>query len=246
MKFALVMLVSLAMVSCAKEAETFGAAAKFGAMEGKFVLEETAADGADVTDPTPNLVVNQANGGIAEVFVYLRTPPPEIDPAFRTSREKEVVIESRGGRFVPRAAVVRTDQETRWINSDRAGFLLQVYALANSNPLLNVAGNDQVGGTFKLAKAETIPIEVQADCSHEHRGQSMHLLVVDHPYAAVTDADGRFRIEGLPPGEHFFRVWHQNRGWLEKDWKVTVTAGETTQTGVTKIAGARLSPDRPR
>jgi hypothetical protein len=40
------------------------------------------------------------------------------------------------------------------------------------------------------------------------------LLIVDHPYAAVTDEDGRFEIPQLPAGEHRFRLWHERPGGL--------------------------------
>jgi tetratricopeptide (TPR) repeat protein len=35
-----------------------------------------------------------------------------------------------------------------------------------------------------------------------------HVLVARHPFHAVTGPDGRFRIEGAPPGEHRVQVWH--------------------------------------
>lgn len=33
--------------------------------------------------------------------------------------------------------------------------------------------------------------------------------VLDHPFFAVTGADGRYGIRGLPPGRYTLEVWHE-------------------------------------
>jgi hypothetical protein len=40
----------------------------------------------------------------------------------------------------------------------------------------------------------------QLSCQH-HAGERSTLVVVDHPYAARTDAEGRFALRGVPPGD---------------------------------------------
>jgi hypothetical protein len=37
------------------------------------------------------------------------------------------------------------------------------------------------------------------------------ILVVRHPYYAVTDESGRFELTGVPPGEYEIIAWHE--GW---------------------------------
>ena len=62
-----------------------------------------------------------------------------------------------------------------------------------------------------------------------------YLMVCDHPYFAVTDANGRFEIPNVPAGvELEFRVWHERAGYL-KDVTVngeakTWSRGKFTQT----------------
>jgi len=49
---------------------------------------------------------------------------------------------------------------------------------------------------------------------HEHmRGL---ILVLDTPYWAVTDPDGRYRLPGLPPGAHTLKVWLDSRTTLTR------------------------------
>jgi hypothetical protein len=56
-------------------------------------------------------------------------------------------------------------------------------------------------------------------------------MVVDHPYAAVTNDKGEFEIGELPDGTHAFRVWHEKSGYLEKKLEVTVKGGKVTDLG---------------
>jgi hypothetical protein len=37
------------------------------------------------------------------------------------------------------------------------------------------------------------------------------MMVVSHPYYAVTDEDGNFRLTNVPPGEYQIEAWHE--GW---------------------------------
>ena len=42
------------------------------------------------------------------------------------------------------------------------------------------------------------------------------MMVCEHPYFAVTDATGAFRIANLPAGVALeFRVWHEKAGYIQ-------------------------------
>ena len=36
-----------------------------------------------------------------------------------------------------------------------------------------------------------------------------YIVVVEHPYYALTKADGSFVLENVPPGQHKLRMWHE-------------------------------------
>lgn len=38
---------------------------------------------------------------------------------------------------------------------------------------------------------------------------SAFILVFSHPYFATTDADDRYRIDGIPPGTYTVAAWHE-------------------------------------
>jgi hypothetical protein len=50
---------------------------------------------------------------------------------------------------------------------------------------------------------------VALSCEAGHPWMSAYVLVADHPYTAVTDADGRFAIEHVPAGTYRIRMWHE-------------------------------------
>lgn len=227
----------------------------FGAIEGQFVLDgaapslpliakkgdpavKDAAVCAKEDLPDESLVVNPDNKGIANIFVYLRKAPKSIDPSLKASKTPEVVFDNKGCRYIPRAAVARTDQMVRFISSDAVAHNIHTYTLGNPQQNFILQANDMKGTAIAMKATETLPMPVKCDIHPWMRGS---LIVVDHPYAAVTDADGKFKMEGLPEGEHSFRVWHENPGYVEREWKVKVVAGKTTTVPAVKVPVAKLS-----
>ena len=43
---------------------------------------------------------------------------------------------------------------------------------------------------------------------------------------------GRFEINGLPPGEHEFRFWHERAGYLESELTVSIQRNEDTEVNL--------------
>jgi hypothetical protein len=39
-----------------------------------------------------------------------------------------------------------------------------------------------------------------------------YLGVFDHPYFALSDQDGAFRLPNVPPGEYTIAAWHERFG----------------------------------
>jgi hypothetical protein len=40
--------------------------------------------------------------------------------------------------------------------------------------------------------------------------------VVEHPFFAVTGADGSFSMQGVPPGQYTLAAWHEKLGTREQ------------------------------
>ena len=87
--------------------------------------------------------------------------------------------------------------------------------------------NDTVGATLIYKQAEQEPISVVCDI---HAWMRAYHLPIDHPFAALSAADGTFEIKDLPAGKHEFKVWHEAGGLLEKSLVVMVKPGDNELT----------------
>ena len=222
------------------------AAEEFGDITGEFITEGFVpilppliqeVGPPPVVIPDERYVVDKKTGGVANVFIYLRKAPAAPPPELARSAAPEVKITIEDRQFVPHAVVVRTDQKLRFVNKWPRAHAVHTFTLANPQSLLlDEFGKD--GVAIELPRPEGLPLPVRCDI---HPWMRANMLVVDHPYAAVTDREGKFTIKRLPAGEHSFRVWHESVGYLEREWKVNVVAGRTTAVPPVKIPATKLS-----
>jgi hypothetical protein len=167
------------------------------------------------------IMVNSANGGLANVVVYLFTKPAKIHPDYEKVAKEDVVIDNENCRFAPHVATMRTTQKLVVGNKDpgighntKADFFQNPAAAFN----VTIPTGGKIEKQFMAAEASPAKLE----CSI-HPWMNAYLLIREDPYAAVTDKDGKFTIKNLPVGEHTFKVWHQN-GFLSN---VTVNGKAT-------------------
>lgn len=148
-------------------------------------------------------VVVGADGGLANVFVTLTgVPAAAVPPAPKTP----VVLDQKDCRFLPRVVGVRAGQPVRVGNDDATLHNVRAESVANPEFNVGLAPGKSVERTF--ARAERM---VRLHC-HVHHWMTAWVGVVDHPYFAVTGADGRFRLAGVPAGRYGVEVWHETLG----------------------------------
>lgn len=239
----------------------FGAARAedgYGTLTGQFVLDGTPPARTKIVmkgDPTvkdgavcaaddlysDELIVDPATKGIANIFVYITARDAKkltIHPSLKESATKEVVFDQKGCRFEPHCLVLRTDQSVVVKSDDDIAHNTHSYTVKNDAFNFLVAPKDRKGIPVKLMAAETLPMPIKCDI---HPWMRSHWLILDHPYAALTDKEGKFKIENVPAGEHEFRVWHERAGYVNNKWKQTVKAGSVTNVPAVKVPLADLN-----
>jgi hypothetical protein len=117
--------------------------------------------------------------------------------------------------------------------------------IANSDPILHNAdarlGTDTLfnlglppGRRVRRPLARTGRIAFTCDVRHTWMGA--FVIVAEHPYHTVTDAEGAYEIRDIPPGRYTVSVWHEELGTRETP--VTIEAGRTATADVAFPAGA--------
>ncbi len=163
-----------------------------------------------------SIIVNEKNRGIKNVVVWLR-PDSATDAKAKFAKEQihpddakrkpaEVVIDQPCCMFVDRITVVRVGDKLVVKNS--ANIPHNFFWVSSENGELNV--NIPAGGKHEFKDplvAESGPVQYKCTV---HPWMSGHVRIFDHPYYAVTDADGKFEIKNAPVGKFRIVCWHEN------------------------------------
>jgi hypothetical protein len=145
-------------------------------------------------------------GGVGRAFVYL-----ENAPATQPLQASAVVpIEQSKCAYAPYAVQIPLGTKLEVVNGDP--ILHNVHAR-----LITEQGLQTIFNIAQPVKDQrtlvdlplTRPGIVALSCEAGHPWMTAYILVADHPYAAVTGEDGRFVIEGVPPGSYRIRMWHE-------------------------------------
>ncbi|GAG10535.1 unnamed protein product, partial [marine sediment metagenome] len=183
--------------------------------------------------PDDSLIIDPETKGVANAFVFLSRAPESIHPDLQDSSQKKLVFDQQDCRFEPHAMVVQTNQTVLVKSNDPTNHNAHTHPLLNSPQNFLVQPLDRDGVPLTFPQREPTPVKVNCDI---HPWMTAWWLVVDHPYAAVTNDRGEFSIENLPAGEHTFRVWHERAQWIDKSLRVTITDGETTELPPIQVA----------
>lgn len=153
---------------------------------------------------------------LGNVFVQVKNPPAGSHP----TPAEPAVIDQNGCLYTPRVVGVHAGQTLKFLNSD--GILHNVHGLPNENREFNLGMPPSLTETDTVFNKPEPLFPVKCDV---HPWMKTYVAVMTHPYFAVTDASGAFKVEGLPAGTYEVEAWHEKLG--TQSASITVADGET-------------------
>jgi hypothetical protein len=161
----------------------------------------------DICDPDgrktrdlERLLVN-GSGGIANTVVFLKNisqgKPMEMPEARRFLNQKNC-------RYEPHILLVPTNGIMHVKSSDHVLHTVHMSGAADYN--LPFPFVDQ-----EVTRTMNREGLVDLRCNAGHVWMNAEVLVVPHPYYAVTDSEGGFELTNVPPGSYEIVAWHE--GW---------------------------------
>ena len=178
------------------------------------------------------LIVNKTGGLRNAVVIVQGVKRGKAMPAAAQSAE----IDQNKCEYSPHVQVMALNTEISLRNSDP--ILHNIQFFEGDNSLFNIA--QPVQGQVnkkKIEKAGTIYVECAV-----HGWMQGNVVVVDNPYYAVTDENGKFSITDLLPGKYQVKIWHEYLGESTREITVGAKAETTVDADLKELLAKKTAP----
>jgi plastocyanin len=162
--------------------------------------------------------------------VYLKNVKGEFTPP-----EDLPVMDQEKLTFKPKVLPILVGTTVKCPNSDTVQH--NVFSPPNSAKTFNLGLYPP--GQSKDVKFEKVGV-VPLLCN-VHAEMSGFIVVLPNPYYALTDKDGKYKIENVPPGEYKLSFWHEKLRPETVD--VPIKAGKTTNVKFSDLKKGKYSVD---
>jgi plastocyanin len=164
-------------------------------------------------------VVLSPQKGIRNVVVSLQSPPPGAKWPVSLPM---VQMDQQQCMFAPRVVVVPVGGTVEFLNTDR--LLHNLHSDSTGNPTFN--RTQPRGRTIPIVFTKPEIIRLACDL---HPWMRAWVVVAEHPFYAVTNDQGEFRLDNVPLGQYTLQLWQESLGTVTKD----VTVRDEASTTVT-------------
>jgi hypothetical protein len=141
-------------------------------------------------------------GGVANTIVYLKNI--SAGKSWDELPEQRRQLDQKHCRYIPHILLVGQKTELQMKSSDATLHTIHMDGAASYNlpfPFPNKISS----------RTMSTPGLVNLRCNGGHVWMNAEMMVVQHPYYAVTDESGRFEFNSVPSGTYQIVAWHE--GW---------------------------------
>jgi hypothetical protein len=161
-------------------------------------------------------------GGVANTIVYLRNISAGKAMDLPEQRRH---LDQKHCQYIPHILLVPQNGDLKMQSSDATLHTIHMDGAASFN--LPFPFTNQV--TSRTMSTTGL---VNLRCNGGHVWMNAEMMVVSHPYYAVTDESGRFEFTGVPPGTYQIVAWHEGWGLAGKEQAYDVLTEHTVQRPV--------------
>ena len=202
------------------------------------------------------VLIDPDSRGIANVMVWLRPdsddlkaafPADKIHPKLRAPAPQEHTVLLTAAQFRPRILAVRAGDAVAFTN--QFGVASNVHYTTPNDEGDKKRGFNRLSAPDMTLVSKPLPADHAPDMfrSTIHNWMRGFVRAFDHPYFAVTDANGRFELKDVPAGRWRVVAWHEEVGYLHGGpvgrlgTKLTVPE---TRTGKHDLGSAEFASER--
>jgi hypothetical protein len=210
-------------------ARSVGLAAGFSEINGRVTLNGTPPPERTIPlDPScgrlhadtlkTRFYVHSSAAGLADVLVYIKEGlgKQQFGPA-----AEPVTLNQQGCQFVPYVLGLQVGQRLLVSNSDPLLHNVHIGPTMAGNPNVNKAQPQHSKPLEFVLNNPELFLRFRCDV---HNWMFAYVCVMPHPFFAISDSEGSYRLSKLPPGKYIISAIHRKAG--EQTREVNLREGE--------------------
>lgn len=208
-----------------------------GDLKGVISLNGPAPENAPIKMNADPMCLRQAKGpqfqetykvaadgkSLGNVFVYVKDG---LGNYVYDQPNGAVTFNQEGCHYIPHVFGIRVGQTLEIVNSDPT--LHNIHGMPKENQEFNQGQPIQGMKTTHVFTKKEVLVPFKCDV---HGWMNAFVGVMDHPFFAVSDADGKFEIKGLPAGTYTIEAVHERLGAVTQT--VTIAAKDAKELNFT-------------
>jgi plastocyanin len=195
------------------------------------IMDDPACGKTHAEKPKTAHYVVGSKGELANVVVVIKGVPgaKSTGPSAASA-----VLDQRNCIYVPQIIAVQTGQKITVKNSDPVPHNVRSTPISGMTPIGFMQMKGAPDQIISLDKTEDF-LRFKCDV---HNWMFAYATVVDHPYFAVTGADGTFKIANVPPGKYTVEAQHRKiSGVVDANNAITGFKGITQEVEIKEDGG---------